>query len=234
MTTSGKEDPKANAGRGTGAAVVGAVMGLVPVTVSDYLRFQLLADEPDPTLFLAGHFALTLVYASPYLLILMASKVRKTNTRGGLLAALGLLSLAASFSLLSPTSPTSLILLPATFVIWFAAARSLTASIRPLAATVAAAGLGMAVAVTVGLGFYALYGAPFALFGQGLGERCWSASLNPDGRYVRYGDIQPFCVSDYISNAEAAMSVGILAIAFLAMILTIRLPWIRSPDSSRA
>ena len=110
-------------------------MGLVPVTVSDYLRFRLLADEPDPTLFLAGHFALTLVYASPYLLVLMASKVRKTNTRGGLLAALGLLSLAASFSLLSPTSPTSLILLPATLVIWFAAARSLTASIRPLAAT---------------------------------------------------------------------------------------------------
>ena len=100
-------------------------MGLVPVTVSDYLRFQLLIDEPDPTEFLAGHFALTLVYASPYLLILMASKVRKTNTRGGLLAALGLLSLAASFSLLSPTSPTSLILLPATFVIWFAAARAL-------------------------------------------------------------------------------------------------------------
>ena len=86
-------------------------MGIVPVTVSDYLRFQLLADEPDPTLFLAGHFALTLVYASPYLLALMASKVKKTNTRGGLLAALGLLSLAASFSLLSPTSPTSLILL---------------------------------------------------------------------------------------------------------------------------
>ena len=40
-------------------------MGIVPVTVSDYLRFRLLADEPDPTLFLAGHFALTLVYASP-------------------------------------------------------------------------------------------------------------------------------------------------------------------------
>ena len=84
MTTSGTNDLKANAGRGTGAAVVGAVMGLVPVTVSDYLRFQLLADEPDPTLFLAGHFALTLVYASPYLLVLMASKVKKTNTRGGL------------------------------------------------------------------------------------------------------------------------------------------------------
>ena len=206
-------------------------MGIVPVTVSDYLRFRLLTDEPDPTLFLAGHFALTLVYASPYLLALIASRVKRPGTRGGLLAVLGLLSFAASFSHMSQTH---VVLLPATLVIWFAAARSLTASIRPLSATMAAAGLGMAVAVTVGLGFYALYGAPFALFGQGLGERCWSASLNPDGRYVRYGDIQPFCVSDYISNAEATMSVGILAIAFLAMLLTIRLPWIRSPDSSRA
>ena len=167
MTTSGTNDLKANAGRGTGAAVVGAVMGLVPVTVSDYLRFQLLADEPDPTLFLAGHFALTLVYASPYLLALIASRVKRPGTRGGLLAALGLLSLAASFSHMSPAH---LVLLPATLVIWFAAARSLTTSIRPLSATMAAAGLGMAVAVTVGLGFYALYGATFALFGdQGLG-----------------------------------------------------------------
>ena len=207
-------------------------MGIVPVTVSDYLRFQLLADEPDPTLFLAGHFALTLVYASPYLLALIASRVKRPGTRGGLLAVLGLLSFAASFSHMSPAH---LVLLPATLVIWFAAARSLTASIRPLSATMAAAGLGMAVAVTVGLGFYALYGAPFALFGvQGLGNRCWSASLNPDGWYVRYGDIQPFCVSDYITNANAAMSVGILAIAFLAMILTVRIPWLRSPNGSRA
>ena len=207
-------------------------MGIVPVTVSDYLRFRLLADEPDPALFLAGHFALTLVYASPYLLALMASRVKRPGTRGGLLAALGLLSFAASFSHMSPVH---LVLLPATLVIWFAAARSLTVSIRPLSATMAAAGLGMAVAVTVGLGFYALYGAPFALFGvQGLGNRCWSASLNPDGWYVRYGDIQPFCVSDYISNADAAMGVGILAIAFLAMILTVRIPWLRSPNGSRA
>ena len=105
MTTSSTEDTKANAGRGTGAAVVGAVMGLVPVTVSDYLRFQLLADEPDPTLFLAGHFALTLVYPSPYLLALIASRVKRPGTRGGLLAALGLLSLAASFSLAVPDFP---------------------------------------------------------------------------------------------------------------------------------
>ena len=218
-------------------------MGIVPVAVSDYLRFRLLADEPDPTLFLAGHFALTLVYASPYLLALMASRVKRPGTRGGLLAALGLLSFAASFSHMSPAH---LVLLPATLVIWFAAARSLTTSIRPLSATTFAMIAGILIATMVGLSFFALFGPIDPE------PRCCVLSLSADGEYlwkarpdlVDRGEIQTItlggpdirssCVSDIITNTEAGASLGLLAAAFLAMILTMRHGSIRAPDSGRA
>ena len=143
--TSSAGDSGRNAGRGTTAAVVGAVIGLVTVAVLGSLIF-VLHDEPGLTVHFAGKIALTLVYASPYLFALIASRARRPATRGGLLLAFGLLSLAASFS--SVVSPITLVFLPATFAIWFAAARSLTASVRPLAATFSATILGLAVAAT--------------------------------------------------------------------------------------
>ena len=243
MTISGTVDLKANAGRGTGAAVVGAVLGLVTVTVLGALVF-LLGDGPDFTGHLAGKIALSLVYAAPYLLVLMASRVRRSGVRGAFLAVFGLLSLAASFSDL--LSLVSVVLLPATFAIWFAAARSLTASVRPLAPTAFAAVAGVFIAGMVGLSFFALIGLVDPE------PRCWVFTLSADGEYVWEArpdlvdqgevqtitlsgpDIRSSCVSDIISNAEAGMGVGFLAIAFLAMLLAMRFRWIRAPDSGRA
>ena len=222
---------------------MGAVLGLVTVTVLGGLVF-LLGDGPDFTGHLTGKTALILVYAAPYLLVLMASRVRRPGTRGGLLLAFGLLSFVASFS--SLVSPITLVLLPATFAIWFAAARSLTASVRPLATTALATVAGVLIAATVGLSLYALFGV------LDPEPRCWILTLSADGEYVWEArpdlvdqgeiqavtlsgpDIRSSCVSDIISNAEAGMGVGFLAIAFLAMLLAMRFRWIRAPDSGRA
>ncbi len=122
--------------RGARAAVIGAVAGIIPAIGLDCVRV-LNSEPPEVAAQLAGTIAFALVYASPYLLALMASRARDPGVRGGLLAAIGLLSLVASFS---DMSLVSVVLLPATLVLWFAAARSLSASGRPLATSVPAAG----------------------------------------------------------------------------------------------
>lgn len=215
--------------RGTRAAVVGAAAGLVPAIVIGSLRF-LLADEPQYAEQLAGNAAFVLVYASPYLLTLIASRERRPAVRGGLLAALGMLSFAASFSSMSMVT---IALLPATFVILFAAARSLTASVRPLATILLAVTAGLAVAATVGLSFFALFGV------QDPEVRCWVLTRGADGQSVwesrpnvgdpgtlsvglLRGNERGVCVSDIISSSEAAMSIGILTVAFLGTLLISR------------
>lgn len=230
--------------------MVGAVIGLVPAMILGSLRF-LLAEGPERTEELVGSIVFALVYASPYLLTLMASKDKRPAVRGGLLAVLGLLSLVASFSSMSLVS---LVLLPATFVIWFAAVRSLTASVRPLAMTFLGTLAGLLVAGTVGFSFFALFGI------QDDEDRCWVLSYNSDGQsrwesrpnvgglgglspgplsdgpamvsndggvtWQRVGplvDSRGHCTSDIISNTEAAMSMGILTNAFLGMVLMLKI-----------
>ena len=243
MTTSGTVITGAYSGRGAGAAVVAAVLGLVPAVFLGSLRF-ILGEDPDAGKQFAGNVAFGLTYFAPYLLVLMASKVERPGARGALLAALGVLSLAASFSAIF--SLITLALLPATLAIWFASARSLTASVHPLATTTFAAIAGILIAAIVGLSF-------FALFWLGEPEpRCWVLTLGADGEYVweerpNVGgpgglsagilsgtDRESSCVSDTISNLEAGVSVGLLLVAFFGMILTMRLPWMRPPDSSNA
>ena len=243
MTTSGADHSDALEGRGSGAAVVAAVMGLVPAVFLGSLRFFLI-DEPRDSEQFVGNVAFGLTYVAPYLLVLMASKVRSPAARGALLAVFGLLSLAASFSGL--LSLVSLVLLPATFAIWFAAARSLTASVHPLATTTFAMIAGILIATMVGLSFFALFGPIDPE------PKCWVKTLSADGEYVwesrpnlggpgtlsagpLSGSVrESSCVSDIITNTEAGVSLGLLATASLAMILTMRLPWIRAPVNGRA
>lgn len=214
-------------GRGTRAAVFGTVIGLVPAVVLGSLPF-LFADEPVVREQLVGNAVFALWYASPYLLTFMASKEKRPGVRGGLLTAFGILSFAACFSSLSLVS---MALLPATFVIFFAAARSLTVSVRPLAATLLALLAGLLVATAVALSFFALF------FGiQAPEARCWVLTLGTDGQPT--WEIRPniggpgslgvgplsgaergVCVSDIVSNYEAAMSMGFLAIAFAGTLL---------------
>ena len=241
MATSGTENSDALEGRGSGAAALASAIGVVSAIFLGSLMF-ILSEEPGADEQFAGSVVLALYFVAPYLLIYMASKVRRPGARGALLAVFGLLPFAASFSTLSLVS---LVLLPAAFVTWFAAARSFSASVRPMAATAFAAAAGTVAAVTVGLGFYA-----FLWLGDPE-PRCWVLTLGADGEYVWESrpnqggpgelsagplsghDRESSCVSDIITNTEAGVSVGLLAIAFVVMILTMRLPWIRTHGSGR-
>ena len=214
--------------RGTHAAKVGGVLGIVPAVALSLLGFAL-SEEPETFPQLAGHVASTLVYLAPYALVLIAGAAPNPGVRGGLLLPLGLLSLAASFSAFSLVT---LAFLPATVVIWFAAVRSLTAA-RPLpAAALPALAAGLLIAATVGFSFYSL------LLAQEGEPRCWTQTRGPDGqsRWESRPDSQStgvltntlgggsrsYCTSDIVTNAEAATSIGVLAAAFLVMLSVAR------------
>ena len=62
---SGAGDSGWKTGHGTRAAVVGAVLGLVPATILGPLRIQL-AESPESTEQVAGNVAFPLFYVSPY------------------------------------------------------------------------------------------------------------------------------------------------------------------------
>ena len=238
--------------RGARAAVIGAIAGIIPAIGLGCVRI-LNSEPPEIAAQLAGNVAFALVYASPYLLALMASGARDPGVRGGLLAAIGLLSLVASFSTFSLVS---VVFLPATFVLWFAAARSLAASARPLATSVPAAVAGLLIVATVALGFFALWGI------QDDEDRCWVLSYDSDGQsrweprpnvggperlsagplsggpamvsydggvtWQREGPMvgpRSLCTSDIITNTEAAMGMGAAVAALLATLLLSRLRW---------
>ena len=251
-----QDTPKA--ARGTRAALIGAVVGLVPAVGLGSLRV-LNGEAPAVAAQVAGNIAFTLVYASPYLLALMASRARDPGVRGGLLAALGLLSLVASFSSMSLVT---VVLLPATFVLWFAAGRSLVASGRPMATSVPAAVVGLLLAATVGLGFFTLWGVQddearcWVLYEGSDGQTRWESRPNVGGPGslstgpLRGGpalvshdggltwhpaepvgfEARGHCTSDIITNTEAAMGIGAAVAALLAMLLVSRL---RRPPGGR-
>ena len=220
-----------DSGQGAHAAKVGGVLGIVPAVALSLLGFAL-SEEPETFPRLAGHVAFTLVYLAPYALVLVAGAAPNPGVRGGLLLALGLLSLAASFTSLSLVT---LAFLPATFVIWFPAVRSLTAA-RPLSAAALAALTGLAagllVAATVGFSFYTL------LLAQEGEPRCWTQTRGADGRSrwesqpgsqssgvltnAPGGGSRSYCTSDVVTNSEAAISIAVLGAAFLIMLSAAR------------
>ncbi len=213
-----------DAGPGTRAALVGGILGAVPAVGLGILRFTL-SEEPEAFPQLAGHIAFTLVYLAPYILALLARAAPNPGVRGGLLLALGLLSLAASFSAFSLAT---LAFLPATVVIWFAGFRSLAGARRLWASALPAGAAGLLVAATAAFGFYTL------LLAQEEEPRCWAQTWGPDGqsrwearpgpespgefRITAIGAGRAFCTSDIITNTEAAASMGVLVAGFLVML----------------
>ena len=217
---------KNNSRLGVRLAAIGAVTGLVAAMALGTSQF-LGAKGPEVAPQLAGYIAFTLIYLSPYIIALIASRIRDSGTRGGLLVAVGLLSLAASFS---PLALVTVIFLPATVLILFAAARSLSAADRLLATAIPSMVVGLFIAAIVGASYFALFG----VFDPE--SQCWLLSQGPDGQFrwessegsssgpLSYG-MRFFCM-DIITNAEAALSVVILAIAFLGMLMLSK--WLRT------
>ncbi len=214
-----------NQKRGTRAAKFGGAAGLIPAILLAFYWF--LSQEPHVAEQRAGYGALALLFLSPYVLALIASRVRDPGVRGGLLLGVGLLSLVASFSTFSSLF---FVFLPATFVIWFAAIRSLTVAWRLLATAAPATVAGLLVAAIVGFGFFAL----LWMQDQDSEVRCWVLTQGHDG-HSRWesrpnvggqgsisvgplsGGERSTCISSMITNSEAGVSIGAVAIALLGM-----------------
>jgi len=221
-----------NQKRGTRVAVVGGTAGLIPAIV--LASYWLFTQKPDIAEQRTGYLALALLFASPYLLGLIASRVRNPGVRGGLLIGVGLLSLVASFSTLS-----SLVVffLPATLVIWFAAVRSLTVAERLVVTAVPATVAGLVVAGLLGFGFFAL----LWMQDEEPEVRCWALTRGDDLR-VRWEsrpnigapggmgvsgsgvDQRAICTSRTIPDSEGWISMAAVALALLGMTIVAKWP----------
>ena len=223
--------------RGARAAAIGAVLGLVAAAGLGLLSF--LNSDGPPGERIVGALSLALVYASPYVVVLIVSRVSSASARGGLLAPIGLLSLAAAFSSMSLIT---VVFLPATFSIWLAAARSLTAAARPLTTKLLAAVGGAIMAAVIVFGFLALLilqedeARCWVLVQDSSGHRRWESVPNVSARPgglspgpISGPSVRSLCTSDVITTTEAATSIGLLASALLGTLLLSRLRW---PDPS--
>ena len=207
-------------------ALIAGVLGLVPAIGLGSLR-MVLGEAPEVGVQLLGNLAFALVYAAPYLLILAVSRANDPATRGGLLLALALLSLAASFSTFSLVT---IVLLPATAAVFVAAVRSIRSAERRLISAGPVFLAGLACAALIGLGFFALFGIEpdeshcwvlTRVVDEGME---WQGRPNVGGPHtLSTGLLGPesrrsFCTSDIITNSEAARSLGIVAAGAIVLI----------------
>ena len=182
---------------------------------------------------LFGDAVFALVYMSPYLLTLLASRAGHPAARGGLLMALGILSLVASFSTFSLVT---VVLLPATGAIFLAAVLSLRTPGRRLLITPPYFAVGLVCGAAVGFSFVAL----FAI--EADEPRCWTLVRVKEGAEEWQsrpyqgganriemasgpGDIRSTCTSDIITRSEGTRAVVILSAAALLFAGAVHLRW---------
>ena len=211
-------------------AVLGGLLGVLGAIVLGSLRLfgddgPLVADG------LFGDAVFGLVYLSPYLLTLVASRTRRPAARGGLLMAMGILSLVASFSTFSLVT---VVLLPATGAVLMAATWSLRTPGRRLLLAPPYFVVGLVCAAAVMSAFLVL----FAL--EEDEPRCWTLIRAEDGTQqwqVRPnqagsdrimmvsgpGDVRGTCISDIITSSEGTKALGILLGAALLFVVAARL-----------
>ena len=168
----------------------------------------------------------------PYALTLAASRISVPPVRGGLLMALGMLSLVASFSIFSLAT---VILLPATGAIFLAAVWSLRAPGRRLQLALAYFAAGSLCAAVVALSLVALFAF------EADESRCWTLASNAQGMRewrpgpdqagsdriaitLGPGDIRTSCTSDIITNSEGLRAFAILSVGALLFIGAAYLP----------
>ncbi len=212
--------------------MVGGTAGLIPAIV--LASYWLFTQRPDIVEQRTGYLALALLFLTPYLLALIASRVRNPGIRGGLLIGVGLLSLVGSVSTLSSLA---FVLLPATLVIWFAAVRSLTAAERLLVIAAPATVAGLVAAGLLGFGFFAL----LWMEDEEPEVRCWALTRGDDLR-VRWEsrpniggpggmgvlgsgvDQRAICTSRTIPDSEAWVTIAAVALALLGMAIVSQWP----------
>jgi hypothetical protein len=223
--------PASDTRAGQKAAVVGGLLGLAPALGLGALRL-INQDQPEAQTQVAGNLVFALVYASPYLLTLALSRTRDPATRGGLLLAVSLLSLVASFSSLAGVTVA---LLPATVVIFVASARSIRVADQRVSRILSGLLAGLVGAAAIGFSFFALFGL------EAEESRCWALTRGVDGQQrwqardsvggpstLTIGVAEPdvervICTSDIITSSEATSGLVVLAAASVGMVGVSRL-----------
>ncbi len=198
-------------------AVLGGIAGFLPAALL-FLVILLNSDGPIVKEGLFGDSVLVLVYMSPYLLVLIACPIRQLAARGGLLIAMGMLSLIASFS---SFSLITVVLLPATALVFMAAIKSLRVPERRLFLATPYFLVGLLCAAMIVFSFIAL------LAFEPDSPRCWATIRLADGT-VAWQQVRPEirtdgrtmtvagpgdCTSDIITNSEAARALMVLGAA---------------------
>ena len=227
---------------GQRGAIIAGLLGLIPVLGLGVLSF-FNQERPEVREQLAGNVVFVLILASPYLLALVAARISNPAKRGGLLLALGILSLATVFYSLSGVT---VILLPATVALFIAAVRSLRSADGQVVWALPFLIPGLLGAAAIGFGFYALFGL------QADEPRCWvltvvegkeewqtlavptpnkpgSVTMGPFGPEVR----RSFCTSDIITGQEGAGGLASLAAGVLVLVTASQIieKFIRRDDS---
>ena len=213
--------------------VIGGILGLLGAAALGSLRI-FGDDGPVTSERLFGGTVFTLVYMSPYLLTLLAVRIPQPAARGGLLLALGTVSLIAS---VSAFSLVTIILLPATVAIFIAGARSLRAPASGLVPAALFYAMGLVYGAVLVLSFAALFffeadeGRCWTLVRNEEGAEQWHSRPKAEGRVtiaLGQGEIRATCTSDIVTVSEAAMSVSILSAGAALFIGTTRLRLARS------
>ena len=213
-----------------GLTVLGGLLGVLGATVLASLR--LFGDDgPLVKDGLYGDAVFGLVYLSPYLLTLVASRTRRPAARGGLLMALGILSLVASFSTFSLVT---VVLLPATGAVFMAATWSLRTPGRRLLLASPYFVVGLVCAAAVVSAFIVLFALEedesrcWTLIRTEDGTEQWQARPNQGGpdQFMTVsgpGEVRGTCTSDIITKSEGAKALGILLGAALLFVVAARL-----------
>ena len=178
--------------------VTGAILGLIPALGLSVLRT---VDDHNGWELLPGNAVFGLIYMSPYLVAIYASRLQSVSSQAPLLLVAAPLSLLVSFSALSGVS---IVLLPATLLLTIAAVRTLMASDRTFIRKVVSS-LGAIVADALVVSSF------LALF------------LREDPRF--YGSSS---VSDVVTPVEALAGLALLLVGLLVLVSLSR--WMKSGD----
>lgn len=222
-------------GAGQKAALIGGVIGLASALGLGSFRF-INSEPPQWRAQIFGNLVFASIYATPYLITILLSRVRDSETRGALLLPLALLSLVASFSTFSGVT---LVLLPATIMLFIGATQSLRTASRTPLRTLGLSCIGLISVAAIAFSF-------FALFVLDEDEpRCWALKITDSGveqwqsierqggpnTMIMYGDHQTrrtLCTSDIITNQEAGLAIGMLAAGVVVLAGVVRFsprPW---------
>lgn len=182
--------------RGQRAGTIGGLIGITGAVLLGAIRTW----NEDSSLSLEtmlANLAFTISLCSPYVMALLAARIRDPAYRGGLLATSGIPAILSGFTALSGVS---LILLPAAMIIFASTVMSLSnVSFRRI---IPSFSIGVIAVILLVFGFFALFGIETDV------EKCYNTATTTT------------CSSDIITSREALMSLAMTTVGMTVIIVT--------------